>query len=78
MPQYQFDVKSGSHTFPDRDRGRFPNAEAARQYAEQHAHDLATVYSRDVLTCEIEVLNEDGVRVALVPAGKTVSLDPLS
>ena len=78
MPQYRFNVKSGSHTFPDRDRGWFPNAEAARQHDEQHTHDLATVYSRDALACEIEVLNKDGERVALVAAGKTVSLDPLS
>ena len=78
MPQYRFNVKSGSHTFPDRDRGWFPNAEAARQYAEQHTHDLATVYSRDALPCQIEVMNEDGDQVALIPAGKTVSLDPLS
>ena len=78
MPQYRFNVKSGSHTFPDRDRGWFPDAEAARHHAERHAHDLGTVYSRDALPCEIEVLNEDGERVALVPARTTVSLDPLS
>ena len=78
MSQYRFNVNSGSHTFPNRDRGWFSNAEAARQYVEQHAHDLRTVYSRDALACEIEVLNKDGERVALVPAGMTVSLDPLS
>ena len=78
MPQYRFNVKSGSHTFPDSEGLWLPDATAARRHAEQHTHELATVYSRDAVACEIEVLNEDGEQVALVPAGRTVSLDPLA
>ena len=78
MPRYLFNVKSGGHTFPDHEGLSFPNAEAAQRHAAQHTCALVKVYSRDAFACEIEVLNEDGERVAIVPAGETISLDPLS
>ena len=77
MPRYRFSETREPYV-PGSEGLRFPDAKAARQHAERHPHDLAAVCSRAAFACEIGVLNEDGEQAALVPAGETVSPDPLA